>query len=100
MLISVFKLKLKFKLSLSKVNTFMNVAIDMIFWFDSLLYRLQQVHAPCTHACAAEVPEAKGRGVGDEDVGVCRDVVPPLEALGPPREVEGPTTELRLPRGP
>ena len=59
----------------------MYVSIDMILGFDSPLDCMQQVNTTRPHTSAAEVSKPQRRTVGDQDVGVTRDLVPLLKTF-------------------
>ena len=77
----------------------MNVAIDMVFRFYPLLYRMEKLYTASPDPGTAEVPKSQGWCVCDQDVCFCGDVVPSFQAGGSSRKVEGPPTKLRLPWG-
>ena len=75
----------------------MNMTVDVIFRFDPALDRVEEVDAAGPDPGAAEVPEPERGSVAHQHVRVGRDLTPAVEAGRPPRQVERPAAELRLP---
>lgn len=83
---------------MSFIRTFMDVAVDVILGADPLLNCCEEFDTPGPDAGATKVAEANWRGMGHQDVSVRWDKVPLVQHAATPGQVEGPATELGLPR--